>query len=243
VPKPVVIPIKPLTAWSFSRYSDYKRCPAKFKYKHLEKRPEPGSAALDRGAMIHTLAERYLKGLIVRLPPELAAFEDEFKELRKLYKKDKSKFVVEDNWAFTKEWGRTTSTDWANCWLRIKLDFAQLITPTFMKVRDWKTGKLRDELHEEYLEQLELYALAALMLFPDLEVVEPELDYLDLGLIYPDPDKGEPLRYYRSDVERLRKTWEKRVAPMFKDKRFAPRPNDKCNWCHYRAENKGPCKY
>ena len=35
------IPIKPLTSWSFSRYSDYKTCPLKAKLKHIDKIQEP----------------------------------------------------------------------------------------------------------------------------------------------------------------------------------------------------------
>jgi len=239
LPKPLNIQIKPLTAWSFSRYNDYRQCPAKFKYKHLLKLPEPGSEALDRGAAIHTLAEEFIRGQHARLPIELATFDDELKALKKLYKKDPSAVIVEDNWAMTRGWERTEWNNWNLCWVRIKLDCAVFESPTRMRIRDWKTGKLRSELHEEYLEQLSLYALAALLLYPELEEVCPELDYLDLGLVYPETQ----LRYTRSDVSRLQATWEKRVAPMFKDKAFAPRVNDKCRFCHYRAGNQGPCKY
>lgn len=240
MPRPVAIAIKPLTSWSFSRYSDYKQCPAKFKYKHLEKLPEPGSEALDRGAAIHTMAEQYIKGqLPPKVPPDLASFTDELKALRKLYKATPHKLVVEDQWAMTAQWTPTEWNNWALCWVRIKLDCAIFETPKRLRVRDWKTGKLRQELYEDYLEQLELYALAALLLYPELEEVVPELDYLDLGVVHPQ----EPRVYTRADIPRLKAMWEKRVAPMFKDKVFAPRPNDKCRWCHYRKENNGPCKY
>ena len=73
-----VIPIKPLTSWSFSRYQDYKSCPAKAKYKHIDKLKEPPSPAMERGAAIHNLCEQYVRGTLAKLPPELKLFKDEF---------------------------------------------------------------------------------------------------------------------------------------------------------------------
>lgn len=240
MPKPVVIPIKPLTSWSFSRYSDYKQCPAKFKYKHLMKLPEPKSSALERGAAIHTMAEQYIKGVLAKLPKELASFDDEFKALRKHYKKTPERMVVEDNWAFTRQWVQTEWNDWDRCWVRIKLDCAHRIDDAaILTVRDWKTGKLREELYLEYLEQLELYALAAFLLYPEVQEVRPELDYLDLGVVHP----TEPLVFKRADLPRLKQVWEDRVVPMFKDQRFAPRPNDKCHFCAFSRAKGGPCQY
>jgi CRISPR/Cas system-associated exonuclease Cas4 (RecB family) len=239
------IPIKPLTSWSFSRYQDYKQCPRKFKLKHIDRIKEPGSEALDRGAAIHELAENYLKGKIARIPKELKTFETEFKKLKQLYKSKVNAMHVEDNWAFTKTWDETQWDNWAHCWVRIKLDCAHLEQDGVLVVTDWKTGKFREEMNEAYVEQLELYALSALLLKPWLKEVRPRLVYLDASMIYPFED--EPLVYTQKDVARLKKLWEKRVAPMFKDKVFAPRPNNKCRWCHYRAANKtnggGQCEF
>lgn len=244
-----VVKSKPLVSWSFSRYSDYKKCPLFFKLKHLDKIAEPGNAAMARGSAIHTLAEEYLKGKLVKLPPELKLFAPEFKELRAVYKKRLSGMVVEDTWAFTNTWNKTLWNDWVGCWVRIKLDCSHIIGGPggkLMVVRDWKTGKFRDDKNEEYVEQLELYALAALILHPYLEEVRPELDYLDAGVIYPPADK--PLIFTQADVPRLKKLWAARVKPMFVDKRFAPRPNSLCRFCFYGQsgiEKGGPnlCKF
>src|SRR5438067_215956 len=93
--------LKPLTSWSFSRFSDYSTdlggCPAKFKYKHLLKLAEPPNAAMQRGSDIHKEAEDFTKGKLPKLPPNLQLFKDEFAQL----KKQKVKFV-EEQWAFTK---------------------------------------------------------------------------------------------------------------------------------------------
>lgn len=234
-------PIKNVTSWSFSRYSDYKQCPLKFKLKHIDKIKEPPNDAMARGATIHTLAEDYIKGTGQTLPPELKKFEAEFKAFRKQFKKLAHTMVVEDNWAFTKEWDETTWDDWASCWVRIKLDCAHHESETVMVITDWKTGKFRTEMNEEYTEQLELYALAALLLHPHLTEVKPRLAYIDHGVIYPPQD--QPLIYTPSDIGRLKQVWAKRTKAMMNDKKFAPKPNDKCRWCFFSASQNGPCKY
>lgn len=247
------IPVKPLTSWSYSRYSDYCQCPLKFKLKHIDKVQEPKNAAMERGSLIHSLAEDYIKGKISRLPKDLSKFGKEFRSLRKVYQQRMAGLVVEDNWSFTKDWTQTTWNDWTHCWVRIKLDLAQhelnqdLETYT-LRIRDWKTGKFREDQNEQYKEQLELYALAGLLMFPHVDIVLPELVYLDEGVIYPDEKTRQAdMVFTRKDVPRLKKLWEKKVKPMMNDKNFAPRPNQFCKWCHYRKDNAtnggGQCKF
>ena len=242
MPTPAAPRIRPLTAWSFSRYSDYKTCPALFKYKHLMGMKEPGNEAMQRGSDIHTIAERYTKGHITRLPPELSLFKDEFSSL----KKQKHKYI-EESWTWTKNWaGETAATDWNNAWLRVKLDAAYLNPQhNVLVVIDHKTGRLNDYKKPEYREQLELYGLSGLLKFPQVKAVSPRLWYLDAGVIYPDgakPDEPE-LEYTRADEPRLRKLWLARIEPMFKDQTGKPKPSKACDWCHFRKSNGGPCKY
>lgn len=239
------IPVQQIKSWSFSRYSTYKLCPLKAKLQFIDKIQEPPNPPMARGAKIHDKAEAYLKGKLKRLPAELKAFAKMFKALRTQYKKAISGMVVEDTWAFTNKWDETQSNDWINCWVRIKLDCAHHEDEETLIVSDWKTGKFRQEKNEEYVEQLELYALAALLLHEHIEVVKPRLVYLDAEVIYPDED--EELVFTRKDIPKLKKAWEARVKPMLKDKVFAPRPNNLCHWCFYRKSNKanggGQCKY
>lgn len=238
------IPIKQITSWSFSRYSTYKQCPLKLKLSAIDRIREPSNPAMARGDAIHKLAEAYIKGEGRTLPTELHLFKDEFKQLRAKYKKTGG-MVVEDNWSFTKDWHETQWDDWVNCWLRIKLDCAHHEDDETLVITDWKTGKFRPEMNAEYVEQLELYALAALLLHEHIQQVKPRLVYLDLGLTYPTAD--QPLVFTRADIPKLKELWAKRTKAMLNDKQFAPRPNDKCRWCFYRANNKaaggGQCKY
>lgn len=235
------IPVKQITSWSFSRYGDYKQCPLKAKLKHIDKMQEPKNAAMERGAHIHNLAEDYIKGKLRTLPPELKLFKEDFAMLRKQYKKKISGMVVEDNWAFTKDWDETMWNDWVGCWVRIKLDCAHHEDLETLIITDWKTGKFRPDQNDDYVEQLELYGLAALLLHPHIEVVKPQLKYLDTGDTFPQPDN--PITFTRADIPKLKKLWEKKTKPMLTDTIFAPRPNAFCKWCHFRKSNGGPCKF
>lgn len=238
---------KQLTSWSFSRYSDWKSCPLKAKLKHIDKLKEPPNAAMERGAAIHTLAENYIKGsLPVKVPPELAKFSEELKQLRKAYKSKTLPVIVEDNWAFTEDWTQTQWNDWVNCWVRIKLDCAHYMDEGTMVVVDWKTGKSSPYKLVEYEEQMELYALAALLLHPHLEAVFVELAFTDEGKTHPPRDK--PKKYTQADVVKLRATWSKRVKPMMSDTKFPPKANATCQWCWFGESGKkrggpGLCKF
>ena len=236
---------KKITAWSFSRYLDYKQCPFKAKCKHIDKIKEPPNPAMARGSAIHDMSEKYIKGVGRTVPKELKLFSELFKMLRKRYKTKLNSMVVEDMWAFTKSWDQTQWNNWAECFVRIKVDTAWFIDDVTMIVNDWKTGKYREDQNELYVEQLELYALAVLILYEHVEKVVPQLTYLDVGFVY--PPIGQAIEFTRKDIPKLKKLWAKRIKPMLNDTIFAPTPNRFCNWCYFKAANKdnggGQCKF
>lgn len=230
-----------IKAWSFSRYSDYVLCPFKAFLKHVKRVQEPPNAAMQRGSEIHDKAENYIMGKISRIPSELKEFHKLFKQLRDDYKKNKD-IVVEQMWAFTKDWKVTRWDDWAKCVVRIKVDCAVVVSSDTMIVYDWKTGKFRPQQNQKYNEQLELYALGALLIFPHIKTVYPQLVYVDEGVTYEGEDDN-PLKFTKDQVPALKKSWEKRTKAMLNDTQFAPKPNNLCRWCYFRADNGGPCQY
>lgn len=236
MPTKKIIPIQPVKSWSFSRYALYSECPAKFKYKNIDKIPDPGSAAMERGSAIHKLSEEYVKGQLKKLPAELSTFSSEYKKIRS----EKVKGVEED-WAFKKDWSQTTWNDWNGCWLRVKLDI-YYINPEHNALIpiDVKTGKYSTYKLDQYELQLELYALAGLKRFPSVDVVSPRLWYVDHGVLHPEEGK----EYKRSDEGYLTKLWEGRIKKMMSDVTFKPTPSaSACKWCPYSREKNGPCKY
>jgi len=219
-----------ITAWSFSRLQDYRKCPRFAKYKHVDKIREPGNEAMARGSAIGKMAEDFIiaKGK-PKCPPEIKEFELEFVELRK------RKAVCEDQWAFNSSWEETGWFD-HDAWCRIKTDIYALNKQTnTLLVVDNKTGKVR----EEHQEQVKLYSLGGLLKFPAADAVDARLWYLDHGVEEP----AEPKLYTPADIPKLKAYWAKQVKPMLADTRFAPKPSYGCRWCFFSKGNSGPCQY
>lgn len=246
-----------IKSWSWSRYADYRQCPRKAKYKHVMRMKEPGSKALSKGSAYHDLLSQYILGSIKTFPKMLEyefenqkfkePFEnrkfamDQAKPLRALYTKRPDDMMVEDDWAFTKGWERCRWDDWDRCWVRLKLDVAHIATKKAAVITDWKTGRAREEEHVYYTQQLQLYALAALLIIPGIEVVYPRLVFVDAGKVF--PESREDLTYVPQQVEELKLLWADRTKPMLHDTIFAANPSNKCRWCHYRKANSGPCEF
>lgn len=250
MPKPRLVKI---TAWSYSRFQDYEKCPQLAKYKTIDKLKEPDSNAGDRGTRIHALAsawatnklpqagrenaayyadmEKMLKAK--KIPEELETFEDEFAALRKL-----PRIEIEAEWCFDKDWQVTGWFDW-NAWLRVKVDTHHLVVKKKGKIRetsveiiDYKTGKKHDD-HEL---QRTLYALGAFLMYPDAVSVKVSHWYLDLG-------QEQHSTYKAKEFEQLKADWLRRTTAMLNDTSFVPRVNAGCRYCHFRKGNGGPCRY
>lgn len=242
----------PVKSWSFSRWTDYEQCPRKFKFKVLDRLPEPPNPAMKRGIVLHKMAELYIRGEKItranvvddkggalctaseftQFHKEwkacLKRFQEEFDELRELHAQ------TEISWTFTKDWkSETRWDDWANAWVRIKVDCYDH-DPDNRRARiiDWKTGRARDS----HTDQLELYAIAGFIVFPDVEEIDAILGYLDSGEVV-------KRTYKRKALAALKRTWAKRVRAMLSDREFKPRPGPLCRWCHYRKSNGGPCEF
>lgn len=230
-----------ITAWSYSRYADYKQCPLRFKLKYLDKLPEPGSPAMQRGSDIHKLGENYLsaKKAPKAVPKEYAHFGEEMEQLRGLDP------MVEQQWGFTRQW---TPTSWfgSDTWLRIVCDVVVKYDDDTVDLIDFKTGRKYDTNEE----QVELFSCAPFIKWPDVNIVQTRLWYVDqdkdnevLRSYGREPgmtdDEGNPIKVFAE----IQREWEDRIVPMFKDKRFAPTPNDKCRWCNFSKAKGGPCKF
>lgn len=231
-PKLVPSTLPLLTAWSYTRYADYRRCPMFFAYKHLLRIKEPAGPALQRGRDIHKEAEQYITAKRKpKMPASLRNFADQMTQLRGLHPS------VEQQWGFTKEW---EPTDWfgANVWVRNVLDVCVVYDDNTADVIDHKTGKKYGSNDE----QMELFGLSTFAKFPQLEHVTTRLWYLDIEPA--DPQGNEVVAEFKAkEVPALKKDWAKRVRPMFADRKFPPRPNDKCRFCFLSKAKGGPCKF
>lgn len=223
--------LPPLTAWSYTRYADYKRCPMFFAYKHLLRFREPPGPAMERGRVIHKEGEAYLTAPRKprKVPESYGNFRSEMEQLRGLNPS------VEQQWGFTRDW---TPTDWfgKDCWVRNVLDVCVVYDDDTADVIDHKTGKKYGSNDE----QMELFALSTFAKFPQLVHVTTRLWYLDIA----DPRENKvEADFAVKEVAALKKDWDKKVKPMFADRKFPPRPNDKCRFCFLSQAKGGPCKF
>jgi hypothetical protein len=219
---------KPLTAWSYSRYAVYELCPLKFKEQVLGGAKFEGNAATRRGDKLHKSVASYITGGIA-LESDCVQFPYVQKLINELRTFDDK--VVEQQWGFTRKW---EPTGWFGdgTWFRNILDVAVLYEDMSADVIDWKSGKKYDS----NADQMELNALSLFRHFKPATAVTTRMVYFDTG--------GEDTAdFKKSDEPLLLDKWEKKVAPMFNDTVFNPRPNDKCRFCDFRKSNGGPCRY
>lgn len=218
-----------VTAWSFSRVEMYERCPFQFKCKHIDRLPEPGSAAMERGSKIHKDIADFLTGKCP-LPSSGRRFSKLLYELKAI--PDEAKFI-EQQWGFTKSW-RPTGWFGADTWLRVVLDAGVVYEDNTADVIDHKTGKRY--AHND--DQVELFAAAVFQRFPAVTKVTTRLWYLDV-----DGDNESIAEFDKAGVRGVMDKWDARVAPLFAETMWAPRPNDKCHWCAYAKSAGGPCRF
>lgn len=221
------LPEPKITAWSYSRWRDYSKCPFYAKCKYVDKLKEPDSPAMARGTLVHKLAENFIKAEHQPLfSSELSLFRDEFRYLRRLHAK------AEEQWAFNANW---EPVDWfaPNAWCRVKVDAFARKHKRMGLVVDFKTGKI----NPDHQDQLSLYAIGAFIMDPEIVVADTQNWYLDLG------KKTENVIFTVGMLEDLKKTWHGRVRALLADRDFVPRPNESCKWCAFSCGKGGPCVY
>lgn len=238
-----------MIAWSYSRLMDYEKCPQLFKFKVIDKLKEPSNAAMERGSMIHLLAETWLKAkTLKKVPTELKRVAPMLKTLKRLNAEAEAQWTLRPNFE--------GSTGWfaKDAWLRVKVDAQAMVTYQALKgveelvipppqqpdavsanglwVVDWKTGRFRPETATR---QLELYTLTALVMFPKVDFVVASLGYID---------EGRPVHTLAQDravLTSLKRRWADNVAKLQKDTKFKATPGAPCNWCHFSKLKGGPC--
>lgn len=222
-----------VTAWSYSRYTDYMKCPLYFKEKHLTRSfKDEGSAAMQRGSTIHKEAEDYTTGKLKKLPASLAHFKDQFAELRAM------KPMVEQNWGFKNDWSWIGRPGWFgdDVWLRVKADVFAHYDDDTADLIDHKTGRK----YETNMDQVNLFSASAFMRLPTLKHVTTRLWYLDIA---DHSQNEETFEMTAAEAALVRKDWDKKVRPMFNDRKFAPKPNAGCGRCPVSRSNGGSCKF
>lgn len=227
-----------IDSWSHSKLGDFEKCKFLAWLKHDQRIPEPqrplkpGQTELpnDRGTRVHTAAELFVNGQADKQVEEMRKFAGEFDHLRHLF--TKGLVSLEGEWAVDQGWN---VTDWRTGWHRSKVDAIVFPNAHSAIVIDYKTGKkFGNEV--KHAEQTQLYALNAVLRYPELEVVTTELWYLD-------QDDLTRAEFTRSQILRFKANWDRRGNALTSATSFPPNPNKfSCQWCQYGPWNGGQCK-
>ena len=220
-------------AVSYSRLSTYEKCPRQAKYKFLDKLPEPDSPHLARGSRIHTYCEDFLKDPEPIVLDEIAAVVDYLQWIRDY---GDHQLITETQMALDKEWN---PCDWFSplTAMRVIYDVAAISSdsPDTLLIVDHKTGKVYQDAHAD---QMSLYALTALYLFPEIEAVDVRMLYVDQG------GMTDVNVFVREDLERLHARWDKRIERAATDTELSPNPSSfNCKWCAFSNTAGGPCEH
>ena len=222
-----------IKSWSPTRLIDFEQCAYRAKLKLIDKIPEPERPlpesktehANDRGSRIHDMCEKFVRGENEAIPHEAFRFEAELKSLRTKFEKGEAE--LEGEWGFDRNW---QPCDYKTAWLRMKCDAVVHLTKKHILIVDYKTGrKFGNEI--KHGEQVQLYALAAAIKFPNVEEIDVELWYFD-------QKDGENYTHESKSVSKWmyhQKLFNNRGCKMTNATEFPPNPNAiSCKWCPYR---------
>lgn len=223
-----------MRAWSPSRLFDYETCPALYKYRAIERRPEPVGGPdhpLVRGLRVHKEIEDYISNggpLTEEIKPIEALLSTMREGAKQGLVKTELQLALNEKWEPTRWFAR-------DAYVRCKVDALSTMDPEQPHVWDWKTGRYRDG-DEKYADQMGLYGLATLASGFGKLKVEPHLCFVDSG------GRGPPTEsVWRKDLPALVAKWTERVQPLQNDTVFAPRANYTCRWCAFAKSKGGPC--
>ena len=235
--------LKKAKSSSFSRASDFEKCPLFFKYRHIDKIPDPRPVdttlenPLDRGTRLHSLAENYVQNPKLKLAIELEPFRERFDKLRKLYAA--GLVTLEEPVAFDITWNRVDYKDFDNAIYRMVADVVIRPNNESIVVIDHKSGKKSGnevKHHDQCMEYATSFAL-----------IEPEVQEFTLQLWYLDQPQevGNPTIkvFTREQVLANFPKMKARHTKVISTTLFPAHPSQfACRFCPYKAGTVGSGK-
>ncbi len=215
-----------IRTWSASTLKKFESCEWAVFLQYVQKIPEKKSDAGDRGSMIHSLAEEYVKGEIAERPKELDKIGAKIDWLKDRFAE--GIVAIEEDWGFDLDWA---PAPWVGptTWGRAKLDAFVRLDEVCALVIDHKTGKkFGNEM--PHTTQGMIYAIAAFMRYPELEFIQVKFWYIDHG-------EEMTIEYTRANAMVLLPRIKARALKLTTCTTFKPKPSaTACRFCSYKEE-------
>lgn len=210
--------------WSYSSLSTYQQCPAKWKFSYIDEIPWPSSPAMTRGTRMHKMAEDFVTGAV-------DAVHSEIKKIGPLLQILKGQGAkTEAVWLLDHTWKPTTLS--SEVWVKAIVDVHH-DKDNVLYVKDHKSG----QMYDDHRNQLELYGIIGLCVYPEAKRVETSAIYMDTGY------EGMEGSIIRPMLPKLIEKWDKSARIMMTDEVYEASPGRACNWCPYAKGKGGPCLY
>jgi len=236
-----------------SAVSEYENCPQLYKYRKIEKLPEPPSLDAERGTLVHTIlqdlfefpsAQRLPQTAIDLLPSRWSAQIEGKPELKDMVTNEKewldratslltTYFTLENPSTFEathREMHLENDFD-TDVYLHGYVDRLDIAPTGEVRIVDYKTGKSpKPGWEEKALFQLRVYAL----LYWKTTGVLPRL----LQLIYLGDGRMVKSNPTMKDIESAEKVLHRAAKDIFisieKDY-WPPKPSRLCDWCFFKS--------
>ena len=236
-----------------SAVSEYENCPQQYKYRKIDKLPEPPSLDAERGTLVHTVlqdlfeipaAGRTIESAVELLPSRWAAQLADKPALLEMVTNEKewldrasalvtTYFALENPTSFEathREMHLENDFD-TNIYLHGYVDRLDVAPTGEVRIVDYKTGKApKPGWEEKALFQLRVYAL----LYWKNNGVLPRL----LQLIYLGDGKVIKNNPTMAELESTEKVLRRVAKDIFIsiDKEYWPaKPSRLCDWCHFKS--------
>lgn len=260
IDRSVDLPAPQIGSLSPSRASDFKTCPLLYRFRSIDRLPEPPSPAAVRGTLVHAVLERLfdlpatgrtLSAAEALIGPEWQRLADSAPEIAAMFggadcDGDElapwlesarplvgAYFALEDPMRLEPAEREQLVEVLLPSGLRLRGFIDRLdVAPTGdIRVVDYKTGAAPREAFEgRALFQLKFYAL---VIWRTRGVVPRQLRLLylrDADLLTYTPDAGELARFERT----LEALWAA-IARATEAGDFRPSPSRLCDWCHHQS--------
>jgi hypothetical protein len=216
--------LKMPTRWSYSSLKTYEKCPAAWRYSYMLGLKGEESSAMIRGSRLHADCENYLKGDFTVVPWELTKVGKALDEMKQRGAKS------EETWLLNREWEPVN--DPAEAWIKSIVD-VHWVEGNILQIIDFKSGKE----YPEHRDQLELYGLSGLRMYPEVKRAEFKALYLDSNHTSNEGAVIRDMLPYKQEA------WTGRAIKIWEDKDFKATPSAKaCRFCNYNQKKDGPCR-